>query len=269
MFVPAAASGLPEASTISGSRSVPSTSPSIEPTYPATNDPTRASASSQASIAARRSQRRAFAVRARMKRRSESRFRYASTSGLRSSSCEREQRLALGAAADRASDVKAGGRLGATGQDEAPELRQRLVEAVAQALERVDRRLVDTQAVGDAPRHGEIGAHVEELVLDPLQRLANLLRDLTGKDETERRVELVDGAEGPDPAVELRDARAVAERGLPRVAAARVDLREPNRLVALPHLMGLIASGRARAGGRGSSERSRVAGSRSSPRRSP
>ena len=41
MFVPAAASGLPETATISGSRSVPSTSPSIEPTYPATNDPLR------------------------------------------------------------------------------------------------------------------------------------------------------------------------------------------------------------------------------------
>ena len=40
MFVPAAASGLPVSATISGSRSVPSTSPSIEPTYPATNDPT-------------------------------------------------------------------------------------------------------------------------------------------------------------------------------------------------------------------------------------
>ena len=32
MFVPAAASGLPVTATISGSRSVPSTSPSIEPT---------------------------------------------------------------------------------------------------------------------------------------------------------------------------------------------------------------------------------------------
>ena len=31
MFVPAAASGLPAARTISGRRSVPSTSPSIEP----------------------------------------------------------------------------------------------------------------------------------------------------------------------------------------------------------------------------------------------
>ena len=58
MFVPAAASGLPETATISGSRSVPSTSPSIEPTYPATNDPLNASASSQASTAARRRRRR-------------------------------------------------------------------------------------------------------------------------------------------------------------------------------------------------------------------
>ena len=42
MFVPAPASGLPAASTISGSRSVPSTSPSIEPRYPATSEPRNA-----------------------------------------------------------------------------------------------------------------------------------------------------------------------------------------------------------------------------------
>ena len=54
MFVPAAASGLPVNATIRGSRSVPSTNPSIEPTYPATNEPASASASSQASTTARR-----------------------------------------------------------------------------------------------------------------------------------------------------------------------------------------------------------------------
>ena len=49
----------------------------------------------------------------------------------------------------------------------------------------------------------------------------------------DRRVQLVDRAVRGDPGVELRHARAVAERGLARVAAARVDLRQPNRLVAL------------------------------------
>ena len=73
MFVPAAASGLPVSATISGSRSVPSTSPSIEPTYPATNDP----ASCERELPGRHSGSSppAFAARARMKSRSESRFR--------------------------------------------------------------------------------------------------------------------------------------------------------------------------------------------------
>ena len=65
-----------------------------------------------------------------------------------------------------------------------------------------------------------------------VERLAQRVRQLAGEHDPERRVELVDGAERADPAVELRDARAVAERGLARVAAARVDPRQPDRLVA-------------------------------------
>ena len=49
MFVPAAAAGLEASRRISGRRSVPSTSPSAEPRYPATNDPAAPSASCQAS----------------------------------------------------------------------------------------------------------------------------------------------------------------------------------------------------------------------------
>ena len=113
MFVPAPASGLPEASAISGNRSVPSTSPSAEPMYPATNEPTNARRSaptlgtlvfyehklftppvtkpertSLCSLHTKWNHRsppgrhsgssppaRAFAVRARMKSRSESRFK--------------------------------------------------------------------------------------------------------------------------------------------------------------------------------------------------
>ena len=54
-----------------------------------------------------------------------------------------------------------------------------------------------------------------------------------GEHETDGRVELVDGAVRGDALVELRHARAVAERRLARVAAARVDLRQPDRLVAV------------------------------------
>ncbi len=57
MFVPAALAGLPVATKMSGRRSVPRTRPSIEPTYPATNEPAKARPSSQASRAAPRGRR--------------------------------------------------------------------------------------------------------------------------------------------------------------------------------------------------------------------
>ena len=44
---------------------------------------------------------------------------------------------------------------------------QRLVERVAERLERVDHRLLDPQPALDRERHAEVGADVEELVLDP------------------------------------------------------------------------------------------------------
>ena len=58
MFVPAAAAGLPAASRIAGRRSVPSTSPTADPRYPAANDAAKVSASCPASRAARRGRRR-------------------------------------------------------------------------------------------------------------------------------------------------------------------------------------------------------------------
>jgi hypothetical protein len=51
--------------------------------------------------------------------------------------------------------------------------------------------------------------------------------------DAERRVQLVDRPERADAAVQLRHARAVAEGGLASVAAAGVDPRQPNGLVAL------------------------------------
>ena len=131
--------------------------------------------------------------------------------------------------------MQARGRLGPARQHEAPQLGKLGVEVVAPLLEPVDHRLLDTEPVGDAPGHGEVGADVEELVLDPRQRLAQTLRHVAGEDDAERGVELVDGAERADPAVELGDAGAVAERGLAAVAAARVDPRQPDGLVAASH----------------------------------
>ena len=78
------------------------------------------------------------------------------------------EHLALGAPAHRPRHVQARRRLGAARKHEAPQLRQRRVRLVAVGLEPVDRRLVDPQAaVALLERHRQVGAEVEELVLDP------------------------------------------------------------------------------------------------------
>ena len=81
-------------------------------------------------------------------------------------------------------------------------------------------------------RNGEIRSEIEQLVLDAYEHRANLRRALTGDDDAENGVELVHGPVGGDALIELRDARAVPERRLSCVAAARVDLGQPDRLVA-------------------------------------
>ena len=128
------------------------------------------------------------------------------------------------------------GRRAPAREDEAAQLGQLLVEAVAVALERVHLLLRDPQPpVAGAVRHGEVGADVEELVLDALERRAQRGRELAGERDAELRVQLVDGAERADPAVELRGPAAVAEARLARVAAARVDPGQADGLVAAAH----------------------------------
>ena len=115
-------------------------------------------------------------------------------------------------------------------EHEALQWRQRLVRLVAVGLEALDRRLIDAELpVALRVRHREIGAEVEELVLDPLEPLV-LELDAHPPDE---RVQLVDDAVSAHERVELGNARQIAERRLPGIAAARVDLRQPDRLVPL------------------------------------
>ena len=156
----------------------------------------------------------------------------------------RDERVALGSAARRARDVQARGCLCAARQDEALEHGQIGVQLVAPLLEPIDRTLFDTQAVGDAEGNAEVGADVEKVVLNELEQPAQSLGQAgIGKHHTEGSVELVDGAERTDAAVELGNARAVAERGLAAVAGARVDAREANRLVAVPRAHRLLQIG--------------------------
>jgi hypothetical protein len=143
----------------------------------------------------------------------------------------RADRLALRAAADGARHVEPGRSPGPPGQDETPELGEVGVEAVTVGLESVDLRLGHAQPVLPLERDGEVGAEVEKLVLDAFEHVADPRRAPGGEDDADRGVELVDGAVGCDPLVQLGHPRAVAERRLPRVARSRVDAGQADRLV--------------------------------------
>ena len=89
-------------------------------------------------------------------------------------------RAALGAAADRAGYVQAGCGLCSPGENEAPQRLESLVDAVAEPLEPFDLPGRNPQALAPLvlERDGEVGAQVEEVVLDLLQPGAELGREL-------------------------------------------------------------------------------------------
>src|SRR5258706_29656 len=75
-------------------------------------------------------------------------------------------------------------------------------------------------------RDAQLAAEVEQILLYAPERFADVLWDFLGEQHAERRIQLVDVAEGLDARAVLRQARAVAEAGLARVAGARGDLGE-------------------------------------------
>ena len=127
--------------------------------------------------------------------------------------------------------MERGGSRGAAGQHEAPELGKLGVEPVAVRLEPVDERLLDPEPALDVRGHGEVGTEVEELILDAFEDSPDLIGHVSGEHDPDGRVELVHGAVPGDARIALRDARPIAERRLPRVAAAGVDPVEAYRLV--------------------------------------
>src|SRR4051794_2348958 len=151
--------------------------------------------------------------------------------------------LALGPPADRAADVelRRGGR--AAGQDERGQRRELLVHLVAPRLEPRHLRGVDPQArplalrrpVGPLLlRHAEVGAEIEQLVLDPRQPGVPAIGQGQRPQDPDLGVQLVDRAVGGDPRARLGDAPAVAEAGLAGVAAARVDARQVDHARSMP-----------------------------------
>lgn len=129
--------------------------------------------------------------------------------------------------------METGSEVTSAREDEALELGEPGVEAVALGLQRVDLSLCDPKAILPLQRNREVGSEIEELVLDPRERFAKCGRALRREREPHEGIQLVHGSEGADAGVELGDTRAVAERRLARVAAAGVDLRQPDRFVAL------------------------------------
>ena len=116
--------------------------------------------------------------------------------------------------------------LAAAGEHEALELGKRRVRLVDLVLQPVDRFPGDAQPpVVLDERDGEVGAEIEQLVLDALEAAR----------PAEERVELVDVAHRGDARIELRDARAVAEARFPSVSAAGVDAGQAHGFVALAH----------------------------------
>src|SRR5437660_335764 len=78
-------------------------------------------------------------------------------------------------------------------------------------------------------RRAEVGAEIEQIVLDARQhciRIGIRRRTHMQPRQTDRGIGLVDRAERLDPERLLWHARAVAERGLARVAAPCVDAGE-------------------------------------------
>src|SRR5262249_49477009 len=106
------------------------------------------------------------------------------------------------------------------------------VQGVDLALEPLDLGSKDAERSLRAPRalgRGEIGAEVEEIVLDPGQHgVGSGLRVAAGLEprQADRRVGLVDRADRLDAERVFLDPRAVAERRLAAVAATGVDARE-------------------------------------------
>ena len=136
--------------------------------------------------------------------------------------------VALGPPARRPGDVERGRRRRPAGEDEARQRLEPRAELVAGPLERGHVVVRDPQAALAVPalgveRHRQVGADVEEVVLDAPQQVGQLGVEPGRDRDADRRPGLVAGAVGPDAQIVLRHPLAVTQRRLPGVAPAGVD----------------------------------------------
>ena len=181
-------------------------------------------------------------------------------SGLTGRSRRGREHLALGAAAGGARDVQARGRLGAAREHEAAQLGQRRVRLVAVGLEPLDLRRRRRAACRRPRRTARRGRRRGRRARSGSARAARRARRPAPSRASELSSSTAPNARTSGSSFETREPSPSDVS--PRVAAARVDPRQPDRLVALA---------RAHRGTclcRGARGRSRGAGSRSCPRRS-
>ena len=132
--------------------------------------------------------------------------------------------VALGAARDGAGEVQVRGASAAAGQHEGIERRQLGVHAIDLVLQTLDLGVDDAQAILGAFtfRCAQIGAEIEQIVLDARQHLVGVALGMQAHD-ADGGVGFVDRAERRDSLVVLGHALAGAERGRALVAALGVD----------------------------------------------
>src|SRR5437868_13835703 len=142
----------------------------------------------------------------------------------------------LGAANDGPRKVQVGRASFASGQDEAAERLQVLVHRVDLTLEPVDLRLDDPQRhlAGREvfSRRGDVGAEVEQLVLNCPEHRARLLVVDVQQGDADRAIGFVDVADRVSERMFLGDPRPVREAHFATVAGPRVDLVELDQAAA-------------------------------------
>jgi len=112
------------------------------------------------------------------------------------------RRQALGAAADGSGDVELRGPCRAARQQEVGERPDDLVELVDQGLESLDVAVLDGRdRMARLARggRGQVGAEVEQLVLDPRQLGGEALAQADGQGDADLRVEFVHRSVRLDP----------------------------------------------------------------------
>lgn len=127
---------------------------------------------------------------------------------------------AFDAAADRADEVRQRRSARAARQNELLERRQRCVEVGDQLFEAQNLGLADGGVAGD----GDFSAQVEQVVLYLQQGLADVFRQILGKQDAQRRIEFIDLADDIDALTIFGDARTIAETGSAGIAGAGDNL---------------------------------------------